>query len=532
MSMTPIPLREFATIVDPEHDNVAVAIKAVPAGTQILLPGGSIIQITAAIRPGHRFATEALPDGTWVRQYGQPFARSRGLRPGDPITEETVQSETPAVDALATQCRPSPLSPWKGPVPTFQGFARANGLTGVRNWVLIVPVSMCAVHEAGQIALQAEVTRLYSRTRYPNVDGVTALRHTGGCGCPYAKDGELTPGAYTATLRMLAQHIQHPNVGAALMIELGCEKTNFAAFKAAFGDADLTTRFGKPVARLTIQACGGTQAAIKKGLTILPELLTAANETERQPAPLSALALGVECGGSDAFSGITANPALGFASDLLISTGGRTLIGEVPEFWGAVHLFTQRAASRDVAEQILATIEAYRAYAARAGHDLAENPSPGNREGGLLNITIKSLGALAKSGHAPVQGVLPYSGWVWDRPEAGVYLVNTPGYDQLSVPGLVGAGAQIVCFTTGRGTGIGNAIAPVIKISSNTPLYERMRDDTDINAGAILSNGVPLEEMGRHILELIIRVASGEHTRAEKNGHREFALWNVEGIWL
>ena len=149
-----------------------------------------------------------------------------------------------------------------------------------------------------------------------------------------------------------------------------------------------------------------------------------------------------------------------------------------------------------------------------------------------LNITIKSLGALAKSGHAPVRGVLPYSGWVWDQPEAGVYLVNTPGYDQLSVPGLVGAGAQIVCFTTGCGTGIGNAIAPVIKISSNTPLYERMHDDIDINAGAILSNGVPLEEMGRHILELIIRVASGEHTRAEKNGHREFALWNVEGIWL
>lgn len=527
----PHDLRDVAVIVNIEHDHVAVATQFIPGGTPLTWQTGTLV-VGADIPVGHRFALRAVPAGQWVSQYGQPFARSLGLQPGDPVNETTVESEVPEVNGETIALDTPVLPPWEGELPTFEGFHRADGLVGVRNWVLIVPTSMCSAHEAAQIAARSEVQGLFEPARYPNVDGVTAIPHDGGCGCPYGREGATEPGAYEATLRMLAQHIRHPNVGAAILIELGCEKTNLAAFDAYFGTSDLSTLYGKPVRRLTIQDLGGTQATIERGLALVPDLLAEANRTERREAPMSSLALGLECGGSDAFSGITANPALGYASDLLVRTGGRSVIGEVPEFFGAAHLFAARAVDRRVAGRVFEMLERYRAYAARVGHSMTENPSPGNKAGGLLNITIKSLGALAKSGSAPVQDVMHYSEWLWDRRGAGVYLLNTPGYDQLSVPGLIGAGCQVACFTTGRGTGIGNAIAPVIKLSSNTPLYRRMHDDIDVNAGVILSEGVSLPAVGRSIFDEIQAVASGKRTRAEVNGHREFALWNVEGLWL
>lgn len=529
--VAPNRLRDLAVIVDPEHDHVAVAKTHIPAGTVLLWEGHDTLTVKADVPPGHRFAIRPVAAGAWVRQYGQPFARSKGLAPGDPVTDETVDSDVPETSIEDLELRTPELPPWEGPRPTFAGFHRSDGTVGVRNWVLIVPAGMCAAHEARQIAQRAEA-ELYSRDAYPNVDGVTAITHDGGCACPDPTVATRGPGAFEATLRMLGQHIQHPNVGAAIVVELGCEKTNLKAFDAYFGTPDLTTLYGKPVRRLTIQQLGGTLATIEKGLALMPELLTAANATAREPAPLSKLALGLECGGSDAFSGLTANPGLGQASDLLVRAGGRSVIGEVPEFFGAAHLFAARAVNRDVAADIYRALEWYRAYAARSGHTMEENPSPGNKAGGLLNITIKSLGAQAKSGTGPVQGVLNYSEWVWDHEAAGVYLLNTPGYDQLSVPGIIGAGCQLLCFTTGRGTGIGNAIAPVIKLSSNTALYTRLRADIDINAGAVLSEGISLPKMGHHIFDEVLAIASGKPAKAEINGHREFALWNVEGLWL
>ncbi len=532
-------LYDMAVIVNPDRDHVAVAKQFIPAQTHLTLEapvtgseGEERLTVRADVPAGHRFAIREVPSGEWVRQYGHPFARSKGLKPGDPINDQTVASEVPQVSAGEIEMEAPHLAPWEEPYPTFEGFHRPDGLVGTRNWILIVPVSMCAAHEASQIALQAEVRGLYNRERMPNVDGVVAIPHDGGCGCPNAREGAAIPGVYEATLRMLAQHVRHPNVGGAILIELGCEKTNLAAFDTYFGTSDLGSLYGKPVHRLSIQALGGTRATIEQGLALLPELLATADRTQRSPAPASALSLGLECGGSDAFSGMTANPGLGEASDLLVRAGGRSVIGEVPEFFGAAHLFAARATNRRLAAEILEMLERYGGYAARAGHSMTENPSPGNRAGGLLNITIKSLGALAKSGSAPVQGVMEYGEWVWDREDAGVYLLNTPGYDQLSVPGMVGAGCQIVCFTTGRGTGIGNAIAPVIKISSNTSLYDHMQADMDVNAGAVLTEGISLPEMGRTIFEQILKAASGEQTRAEENRHREFALWNVEGLWL
>ncbi|TFG73397.1 MAG: altronate dehydratase [Anaerolineales bacterium] len=536
MKNTSQALTEAAIVVNPAHDNVAVAKKFIPANTHLHWHN-SIITIRSDIQPGHRFSLDKVPVGAWVRQYGQPFARAvKGLNPGDPVNAVTVENvipERPVTDDTTAGTAATPFMPGcTDPPPTFMGYPRTDGLVGTRNWVVVVPTSMCSSHEAAQIALRAEAQELYTRERYPNVDGVTALTHTGGCGCPDPHPGAVKPGAYETTLRILTQHIQHPNVGAVLMVELGCEKTNLAAFDTYFGTADLSARFGKPVLSLGIQDLGGTMETITEGLALMPGLLEAANRTQREPLPISALALGLECGGSDAFSGLTANPALGHASDLLISCGGRSIISEVPEFYGAEHLFAQRAVDPDTKKAIYSVLNDYKMFAERDGHNLSENPSPGNKKGGLLNITIKSLGAIAKSGTAPVQGVMQYGEWVWDSPAAGVYMLNTPGYDPPSVTGMVGAGCQLVCFTTGRGSVFGNAIAPVIKISSNDTLYQHMHHNIDINAGVVLSENRDLTKMGHDILEKIIAVASGEMTKAELTGHREFMLWNNEGIWF
>jgi len=524
-------LSQLAIVVDPERDNVAVAKSFIPADTVVLWQGRTMA-VRADIPPGHRFALYPVPVGEWVRQYGQPFARSKGLAAGDPVNDDTVESVVPQVNAASLVLQTPHLPAWEGALPAFHGFHRSDGRVGVRNWVLIVPTSMCSSHEAAQVALRAGWQGLYTRERYPNVDGVTAIPHTGGCGCPYPQADATGRGTLENTLRILAQHIGHPNVGAALLIELGCEKTHLAAFDAYFG-VDLAALYDKPVMRLSIQEIGGTQATIDRALALLPALLAEANKTPRAPAPLSALALGLECGGSDAFSGLSANPALGQASDLLVRAGGRSVIAEVAEFYGAEHLFAQRAVNRQVASDVFALLEWYRAYAtARGGHSMMENPSPGNKDGGLLNITIKSLGALAKSGSAPVAGVLDYGDWVWDHADSGVYMLNTPGYDPPSVTGLVGAGCQMVCFTTGRGSVFGNAIAPVIKIASNDALCARMPDDMDVNAGGVISGAKTLPEMGQVIFDAILAVASGKPTKAEINGHREFNLWDIEGLLL
>lgn len=515
-----------------------------------------MITVREEIPPGHRVMIRPVPAGEWVRQYGQPFALSTGLQPGEALTEERVENAVPQVDPESIEIRPVPLPAWEGPLPTFAGFRRSDGRAGTRNWILIVPTSNCSSHEAATIALQAEFSGLYSREKYPNVDGVTAIPHNRGCGCPDMMPAGASGHRFTsiveATMRLLGNHIRHPNVAGALIIELGCEKTNLAVFNRFIaGDlhltserpvtghevhtirpVDLSAAYGKPVYSLSIQACGGTRATVQRGLEIVAELLEKANQSAREPIPASELALGLQCGGSDAFSGLSANPALGVASDLLIRAGGTSIISEVPEFFGAEHLFAQRAASREVARGIFDQIRRYRDYAARNGASLSENPSPGNREGGLLNITIKSLGAMAKAGQAPVQGVIDFGEPYWEKGPHGLYLMYGPGYDPEDVPAQVASGSQVVCFTTGRGSVLGNAIAPVIKIASNSPMYRRMSTDMDINAGAVLDGEMETRAVGQQIFAEILAVASGKWTKAEENGHREFTIWSEEGISL
>lgn len=535
--MTVQTLAQAAIWVNPASDNVAVAKYLLPAGLTIWIDSLSVT-LTSEIPAGHRFAIFPIPEGADVRQYGQPFALSRGIQAGEPVNEKNTTNLSEERSRQIPR-QSFPLAPWQGTFPTFQGFLRPDGLAGTRNWVAVIPTSMCSSHEARLIAETAERSGIYRREKWKHVDGVTVIPHPFGCGCMDYNPDEPSPrlGELATTLSMLNAMIRHPNVGAVLLIELGCEKTNLKALTEWMTGQPTTAEalaaaLHKPAEFISIQQAGGTKAAVQAGLAAVERLLAAANLNQRQSLPLEKLALGLKCGGSDAFSGITANPALGEASDLLIRAGGRSLISEIPEFFGAEHLFASRAINAAVEKEIFAAIARFRAYLQSAGGHFEDNPSPGNRTGGLLNITIKALGAVAKSGQAPVSGVLDYLESVWQQPRGGLYLLYAPGYDQVSTPALVASGAQIVCFTTGRGTGIGNAIAPVIKIASNSELMVRMGADMDIDAGKMLNGEATVQTLGSEIFQKIIQVASGEPVKAEETGHREFAIWSEEKVTL
>ncbi|MEN6482547.1 MAG: altronate dehydratase family protein [Anaerolineaceae bacterium] len=522
--------------VNPELDNVAVAKRNVDAGVLFTF-NDQQITLAESVKAGHRIALTNIPQGVAIIQYGQPFAVSRGIKCGEAISEDRIESFHDPILRISRQ--PGQLPAWQGELPTFDGYVRSDGLIGIRNWVVVIPTSMCSSHEAQQIAFIAENSQLYSRQKYPNIDGVTCIFHTFGCGCmnPAPDESPSQMGEMHTTLEMLHRIMRHPNVGAVLLIELGCEKTNLSQLTqwitgSSTDPKDLSAVIGKPVEFLSIQACGGTQPTIQNGLALLKNLLDIAGRNQREKCPISKLALGLKCGGSDSFSGVTANPALGVASDLLIQAGGYSLISEIPEFFGAEHLFASRAINDQVEQNIFDAIEKYKNYLQTSGGNFEDNPSPGNRAGGLINIAIKALGALAKSGKAPVKGVLDYLQPIWQKPGGGLYLLYGPGYDQISTPALVASGAQLVCFTTGRGTGIGNAIAPVVKISSNPELTKHMGADMDIDAGKVLLGATTIREVGEEIFQKILLVASGSSVKSEDNKHREFAIWSQEKVTL
>lgn len=521
VSSAPRPLAQCAVVVS-AADNVAVVKQALAAGDVVVFPDGSMLPITGAVTPGHRFATRAIPAGAFVLQYGQPIGTSRGIVAGDPVSLANMCNEVPLVRELPADLHnpPTTLLPPEQRA-TFRGFVRSDGRVGTRNWVLVVPTSMCSSHEAQQIATVAEFT-LWSRERFPNVDGIVALPHNKGCGCSDGSNLEVM-------LRTLANYADHPNVGGVLFMDLGCEKTNLTLVEQY-----LKRRGGlgtdKPCAWLGIQECGGTQAAIERGLALVGGMLATANATARTTVRAEHLTLGVKCGGSDGFSGLSANPALGHAADLLVRNGGTVLITEIPEFCGGEHLFAARARDLATARQVFEFVDWYKAYAAKFGTTLGENPSPGNVAGGLLNITIKSLGAMAKAGTTRVEGCTPYAAPPAGR---GLWLMQGPGYDQESTPGLVGAGAQVVVFTTGRGTTIGNAIAPVLKLASNTPVFERMKSDLDLNAGTIVDGSESIAQVGERVFGHVLRTASGELPAcAERTRHREFQFWAEQSVSL
>jgi altronate hydrolase len=515
------PLSDCAVVVSP-RDNVAVVKSALARCDVVALSDGRELTLTGAVAPGHRFATRAIPAGSFVLQYGQPIGTSQGIAAGDPISHANMSNEVPVVRELpANLTNPPPEYVPSAQRARFRGFVRADGRVGTRNFVLIVPTSMCASHEAAQIAMLAELT-LWSRAKYPNVDGVVALPHNKGCGCSDGSNLEVM-------LRTLANYADHPNVGAVLFMDLGCEKTNLTLVGRYLKErGGLSTQ--KPVEWLGIQDLGGTEATIRRGLEIVGAMLGEADRTARSEVSAEHLVLGVKCGGSDGFSGLSCNPALGHASDLLVRSGGTVLITEIPEFCGGEHLFAGRAKDAATGRKVFEYVDWYKSYAAKFGTLLGDNPSPGNVAGGLLNITIKSLGAMAKAGTTRVEGCTEYA----MPPSArGLHLMQGPGYDQESTPGLVGAGANVIVFTTGRGTTIGNAIAPVIKLASNTPVFERMARDLDLNAGTIIDGTETIESVGKRVFEHVRRVAGGEvPARAEETKHREFQFWAEQSVSL
>ena len=512
-------LKDYAIVVS-DHDNLAVVKTPVTTGLPLRL-NDQIITVTGDVSPGHRFATRDIPEGEFVRQYGQPIGTSRGIKEGQPITHGNMSNEVPVVRDLPEDLHtPAPEYFDELETATWLGYRRADGRVGTRNFILIVPTSMCASHEALQISTLAEYT-LWNRDKYPNVDGISAIPHNKGCGCNDGSTVEIL-------MRTLANYADHANVGGVILIDLGCEKTNLELLTRYLGHHHLLNN--KPVERIGIQEVGGTQNAIKRGLELVEAMLPEVNKAVRTPVPAGELVLGLKCGGSDGFSGLSANPALGVCSDLLIRSGGTALLTEVPEFCGAEHLLAQRSKDAVTGRAVYALVDWYKEYAAKFGAVLNQNPSPGNKAGGLLNITIKSLGAVAKGGTSRVEGVIGYSERVKER---GLNLMQGPGYDQESTPALVAAGANVVVFTTGRGTTIGNAIAPVVKMSSNTATFERMSHDIDINAGTVIDGTETIPQVGERLFRHLLKVASGEtQAHAEINKHREFQVWAEQAVAL
>ena len=515
-----VPISDYAIIVNP-HDNVAVVKHETRCGLVVALPDDGYVTLKADISPGHRFATHDIAAGEFVRQYGQPIGTSLGVTSGEWITHDNMTDEVPVVRDLPDHIEnPAPNYFQTSEIETFMGFRRADGRVGTRNYVLIVPTSMCASHEATQISMISEFAS-YSREKYPNVDGVVAIPHNKGCGC---QDGSTLD----VMMRTLSNYADHPNVGGVILMDLGCEKTNLS-----YVEKYLTNRerpIQKPLVKIGIQDVGGTQAAIDIGLKQVAEMLPEVNSCVREEFPLSELVLGVKCGSSDGFSGISANPSLGYCSDLLVRSGGTVLLTEVPEFCGAEHVLANRAKDAATGRRIFEMVDWYKDYASKFGGVLGQNPSTGNKAGGLLNITIKSLGAISKAGTTRIEDCVQYAETPRSR---GINLMQGPGYDQESTPGLVAAGATIVVFTTGNGTTIGNAIAPVVKLASNNRVFEKMSQDLDVSAGNVIEGTESIVEVGTRLFEHLRKVASGDvQAKAEILKHREFQFWAEQTVSL
>ena len=518
---TAVPISDYAITVN-NADNVAVVKNETFAGLNVLLPNQKTsVTLKQSVPPGHRFAIREIPAGDYVCQYNQPIGTSLGIEAGDWITHENMSNDVPVVRDLPENLHtPAPDYFAEGEIQTFMGFRRPDGRVGTRNIILIVPTSMCASHEALQISMMSEFLH-YKRDKFPNVDGVVAIPHNKGCGCQDGSNLEIM-------LRTLSNYADHPNVGGVILMDLGCEKTNLAKVEKYLLRREL--EFDKPVAKIGIQEIGGTQAAIEKGLEEVKKMLPLVNKNIRKEFPVSELILGVKCGSSDGFSGLSANPALGNAADILVRSKGTVLITEIPEFCGAEHILANRAKDAETGKAFYKMVDWYKDYASKFGGVLNNNPSPGNIAGGLLNITIKSLGAMSKAGTTRVEGVMEYA----EAPKnKGLNIMQGPGYDQESTPALVAAGATVIVFTTGNGTTIGNAIAPVIKLASNNRVFEKMSRDIDISAGNIIEGTETIEEVGERLFEHIIKTASGEiFAKAEENKHREFQFWAEQTVTL
>jgi altronate hydrolase len=509
--LLPDPLSEHALVLGAD-DDVAVALRDLAPGLA-LLHGDLTLTVSAPVPQGHKVAVRGLAPGSRVHKYGQTIGRTtREVRPGDHVHTHNLAMDS--VDHAYEFGTARVTIPPARQRRTFEGFVRADGSVGTRNYVGILTSVNCSASTARMIADQFRGPALAA---YPGVDGVVALTHDSGCGLVPTSDGGLL------LQRTLRGYAGHPNIGALLVLGLGCEMIAPETLAGGPHAADTL------VEHLVIQEQGGIRATVRAGVEAVRGLLEQVALRRRQIVPASALVLGLNCGGSDGYSGITANPALGRASDLLVAQGATTILAETPEVFGAEHLLTRRAVSREVGQRLLDRIEWWHGYLRAGGGTLDNNPSPGNKAGGLTTILEKSLGAVAKGGTAELVAVYEYAERVT---ASGFTFMDTPGYDPVSVTGLVAGGANVVCFTTGRGSVLGTKPVPCIKIATNTAMYERMRDDMDLNAGGIVDGGTTIEELGDEILQAVLDVASGRPTVSEELdlGRDEFVPWQLGAV--
>ena len=491
-------------------DNVVIALSdlragATPAGLDVALPG--------PVPRGHKIATAPIARGETVIRYGQIIGQAtEDIPAGAHIHSHNLGMGPHSSDyAIGTESRPLPaLEP-----RSFMGYHRPDGTVGTRNYLGILTSVNCSGSVARFIAEAAEKDPTLANM--PNIDGFVPIVHNTGCGMSGVNEG------YDTLMRTLKGYARNPNFGGILLVGLGCEVMQVPDL---VGQGRL--RPDGNFRYMTIQGTGGTRATIEAGLKVLREMAEVASRTARAPAPVSKLMIGLQCGGSDGYSGITANPALGHASDLLVRMGGTTILSETPEIYGAEHLLTRRAVNAAVGEKLLDRIRWWEEYTAQNGGEMDNNPSPGNKKGGLTTILEKSLGAVAKGGTAPLAGVYKFAEPITTP---GLNYMDSPGYDPCSVTGQIASGATMIIFTTGRGSVSGYKPSPCIKLATNTEMYARMAEDMDINCGDIL-DGVSIQTKGAEILEKIIATASGAKTFSEELGFggAEFVPWQIGAV--
>ena len=496
-------------------DNVAILTELTVTGEDPLDTG---VPMTSSVPSGHKVAREALSPGDAIRKFGQIIGYATETIPAGAhvhthncaFGEHDRNYDIGADLELARAAIPNLES------RTFMGYKRADGRVGTRNVIALCATVNCSATVIQQAAEAVKQSGILDE--YPNVDGIAAFAHGSGCGM--APHG---PG-WDNLQRVLWGHATHPNVGAAIFVGLGCETMQVTNMRKMF-DGDGSERFHG----LTIQGTGGTTATINSIVERVRKLLPEANATQREECPASSLTVALQCGGSDGFSGITSNPSLGIAADKLVGLGGTVILSETPEIYGAEQLLLRRAANETVAQKLIDKITWWERYTEMNGASMDNNPSPGNKRGGLTTILEKSLGAAAKGGSTPLKDVVSYAEQVTTK---GFVFMDSPGYDPVSVTGQIASGAQIVMFTTGRGSAFGSKPSPTIKLATNDRLYQSMTDDMDINCGDIVTEGVSLEAKGAEILEMILATASGQQTKSEKLGlgDHEFLPWQVGAV--
>ena len=490
-------------------DTVVTATRILALGT--LVDG---VLTTAQIPSGHKVATIQMALGDPVRKYSQLIGyASCDIMPGDHVHTHNVDFRNTATEyEFSTDLRPM-LPAAKQDI--FMGFRRENGKVGTRNYIAIITSVNCSATAARMIADHFTPKVLAD---YPNVDGVAAFVHGTGCGMADSGDG------FEALQRVMWGYAKHPNHAGVLMVGLGCEMNQIDWLLEAYGLKQSIT-----FQTMNIQKVAGLRLTVELGIKKIMEMLPIANQATREECPASELMVALQCGGSDAWSGVTANPALGYACDLLTAQGATGVLAETPEIYGAEHLLTRRAVDQAVGEKLIGLIKWWEDYTTRNNGSMDNNPSPGNKMGGLTTILEKSLGAASKGGTTPLMGVYKYAEPVTAR---GFTFMDTPGYDPASVTGQIAGGCNLVCFTTGRGSAFGSKPAPTIKMATNSEMANRMAEDMDIDAGQILSKGISVEDKGREIYNMFLRVASGEVTKSEGQGlgDYEFVPWQIGAV--